>query len=165
SGVDHLIATGIVDPDRLAIQGWSYGGFMSSWAITQTDRFKAALVGAAVTNLISMTGTCDIPGFVPDYFGCEFWDDLETYRAHSPVLNARNVRTPTLILHGDQDQRVPLSQGRELYNVLKRQGTPVEMVIYPRAGHGVSEPRQIIDVCRRTMEWLLRWTGGAGEGE
>jgi len=163
SGVDHLIARGIADPDRLGILGWSYGGFMTSWVITRTHRFKAACVGAGVTNLVSFNGTSDIPSFVPDYFSAESWDDLETYRRHSPVLNAKGVSTPTLIQHGDQDVRVPLSQGRELYNALKRQGAPVEMVIYPRQGHGPDEPRLILDVRRRAIAWLERWVRGTAE--
>ena len=160
SGVDHLIDRGMVDPERLGIMGWSYGGFMTSWAITQTHRFKAACVGAGVTNLVSFNGTADIPSFVPDYFSSEFWDDLETYRRHSPVLNAKGVQTPTLVQHGDQDVRVPLSQGREYYNALKRQGVPVDMVIYPRQGHLVNEPRLIIDIRRRANAWLDRWILG-----
>ena len=163
SGVDHLIARGIADPDQLGILGWSYGGFMTSWVITRTHRFKAACVGAGVTNLVSFNGTSDIPSFVPDYFSAESWDDLETYRRHSPVLNAKGVSTPTLIQHGDQDVRVPLSQGRELYNALKRQGAPVEMVIYPRQGHGPDEPRLILDVRRRAIAWLERWVRGTAE--
>lgn len=160
SGVDHLIDRGIVDPERLGIMGWSYGGFMTSWAITQTHRFKAACVGAGVTNLVSFNGTADIPSFVPDYFSSEFWDDLETYRRHSPVLNAKGIQTPTLVQHGDQDVRVPLSQGREFYNALRRQGVPVDMVIYPRQGHLVNEPRLIIDIRRRANAWLDRWILG-----
>lgn len=159
AGVDHLIERGIADPDRLGILGWSYGGFMTSWVITQTDRFKAACVGAGVTNLISFNGTSDIPSFLPDYFSAEFWGGLETYVKHSPVLQAKCVRTPTLIQHGDSDVRVPLGQGRELYNALKRQGTPVEMVVYPRQGHGIGEPRLLIDVQRRAVAWLDRWLG------
>ncbi len=160
AGVDHLIAQGVADEDRLGIMGWSYGGFMTSWVITQTHRFKAACVGAGVTNPLSFNGTADIPSFIPDYFGAEFWDDLEAYRQHSPVLHARGVRTPTLIQHGDQDERVPLGQGREFYNALKRQGVPVEMVIYPRQGHLVEEPRLRIDLARRSVDWLDRWVRG-----
>ena len=160
SGVDHLIERGVADPDRLAIMGWSYGGYMTSWAITQTDRFKAACVGAAVTNLVSFNGTSDIPGFLPDYFAGEFWDDPETYRRHSPVFNAKGVTTPTLIQHGEADVRVPLGQGREFYNAVKRQGTPVEMVVYPRQGHGLDEPRLIVDLEHRANAWLDRWVLG-----
>src|SRR5207248_3187758 len=134
-------------------------GFMTSWVITQTHRFKAACAGAGVTNLVSFTGTADIPSFIPDYFSAEFWDDPETYRAHSAVLNAKGVRTPTLIQHGEEDVRVPLGQGRELYNALKRQGVPVELVIYPRQGHGIDEPRLVIDMKRRVQAWFERWVG------
>lgn len=158
AGIDYLIARGVADPERLAIQGWSYGGYLTGWAITQSNRFRAAVFGAGIANLISMTATCDIPGFIPDYFGHDYWDELELHVSRSPALQAKGVRTPTLILHGEQDLRVPLSQGRELYNVLKRQGTPVEMVIYPRTPHGIGEPRLAMDAARRTLEWVLRWT-------
>jgi len=164
AGVDHLIESGLVDPDRLGVMGWSYGGFMTSWIITQTNRFKAACVGAGVTNLMSFNGTADIPGFVPDYFDGEFWDDLEPYRQHSALFQVQGVTTPTLIQHGEDDIRVPLSQGRELYNALKRQAVPVEMVIYPRQGHGISEPRLRIDVRRRAVAWFERWILGDGPG-
>jgi dipeptidyl aminopeptidase/acylaminoacyl peptidase len=157
AGVDLLIERGVADPDRLGIMGWSYGGFMTSWAITQTHRFSAACVGAGVTNLMSFNGTSDIPSFVPDYFGAEFWGDPEPYRQHSALCNVGGVTTPTLIQHGDVDERVPLSQGRELYSALKRQGVPVEMVIYPRQGHSISEPRMRLDVRRRPVDWFVKW--------
>jgi dipeptidyl aminopeptidase/acylaminoacyl peptidase len=160
AGVDVLIARGIVDPARMGIVGWSYGGYMTSWAITQTARFKAACVGAGVTNLMSFNGTADIPGFIPDYFGTEFWDDLTPYREHSAMFNIKGVTTPTLILHGEEDIRVPLSQGRELYNALKRQGVPTKMVIYPRQGHIISEPRLRMDLQGRITAWLTRWVLG-----
>ncbi len=160
SGVDHLIEQGIVDPDRMGILGWSYGGYMTSWTITQTDRFKAACVGAGVTNLMSFNGTSDIPTFIPDYFHGEFWDDLEPYRAHSAMFNVKDVKTPTLIQHGEKDARVPVSQGQELYNALKRQEVPTRMVIYPRQPHGIGEPRLMMDVRKRSVEWFLRWILG-----
>lgn len=157
AGVDLLVDRGLADPQRLGIVGWSYGGYMTSWTITQTHRFKAACVGAGVTNLVSFNGTSDIPGFIPDYFCGEFWDDLDLYRRRSPVHNAKGVTTPTLIQHGEDDIRVPLSQGRELYNALQRQGVTVEMVTYPRQGHGVDEPRLVMDVARRATAWIARW--------
>ena len=91
SGVDALVAKGIADPDRLGVMGWSYGGYMTSWIITQTKRFKAASVGAGVTNLMSFTGTADIPGFIPDYFGGEYWDVFERWRTHSAMFNVKGV--------------------------------------------------------------------------
>ncbi|MBC7237151.1 MAG: S9 family peptidase [Chloroflexi bacterium] len=164
AGVDMLVAQGLADPERLGIMGWSYGGYMTSWAITQTDRFRAASVGAGVTNLVSMTGTCDIPSFLPDYMGAEFWDDLKVYQLHSPIFQVKGVRTPTLIQHGREDERVPLSQGKELYNALKRQGVPVQMYIYPRQKHGPDEPRLIMDIVRRNLAWFEYWLMGKGDG-
>jgi len=157
TGVDHVIKIGVADETRLGVMGWSYGGFMTSWTITQTQRFKAASVGAGVTNLMSFTGTADIPSFLPDYFGGEFWDKPDTYRKHSAMFNIKAVRTPTLIQHGERDERVPLSQGLELYNALKRQGCATKMVIYPRTPHGIEEPRLLLDCMERNLEWFDRY--------
>ena len=156
SGVDHLIETGLADPGRLGVMGWSYGGYMTSWIITQTKRFKAASVGAGVTNLLSFTGTTDIPSFLPSYLGSEFWDSDLLYRDRSPVLHARGVTTPTLIQHGSLDERVPLSQGLELYNALKRQGVTTRMAIYPRSPHAINEPRLLLDAMYRNLAWFER---------
>ncbi|MEI8017835.1 MAG: S9 family peptidase [Schlesneria sp.] len=161
TGVDHVIAEGIADPDRLGVMGWSYGGFMTSWAITQTKRFRAASVGAGVTNLMSFTGTADIPGFLPDYFQGEYWDKFDAYRNHSAMFQIKGVTTPTLIQHGERDERVPLSQGLELYNALKRQGCKTKMVIYPRTPHGIEEPRLMIDCMNRNLEWFDQYLVGS----
>jgi dipeptidyl aminopeptidase/acylaminoacyl peptidase len=159
AGVDHLTALGVADPDRLGVMGWSYGGYMSSWVITQTKRFKAASIGAPVTNLMSFTGTSDIAGFIPEYFGAEFWNDLAPYMKHSAMFNIKNVSTPTMIQHGEADVRVPFGQGQELYNALKRQGVRVKMVAYPRQPHGLREPRLILDAARRNVEWFREYLG------
>ncbi len=159
AGVDHVIAEGIADPDRLGVMGWSYGGFMTSWTITQTKRFRAASVGAGVTNLMSFTGTADIPGFLPDYFGGEYWDKLDAYRSHSAMFQIKGVTTPTLIQHGERDERVPLPQGQELYNALKRQGCTTRMVLYPRTPHGIEEPRLMLDCMTRNLDWFDRYVG------
>jgi len=157
TGVDHVIEMGVADPERLGIMGWSYGGFMTSWIITQSDRFKAASVGAGITNLMSFTGTADIPGFVPDYFRGEFWDVFDKWASHSAMFNIKGVATPTLIQHGEQDRRVPISQGYELYNALKRQGLEVKMVVYPRQPHGIQEPKLQLDAMKRNLEWFDQW--------
>ena len=159
SGVDHLINKGVADADRLGIMGWSYGGYMTSWTITQTSRFKAASVGAGVTNLMSFQGTADIPGFLPDYFGGEFWEDgvSDVYRSHSAMGHIANAKTPALIQHGEADVRVPISQGYQLYNALKRRGVPVKMVTYPRQPHGIREPRLIQDLGERNIAWMAEW--------
>jgi dipeptidyl aminopeptidase/acylaminoacyl peptidase len=161
SGVDYVIKMGLADPERLGVMGWSYGGFMTSWIITHTKRFKVASVGAGVTNLMSFNGTADIPSFVPDYFGAEFWDDPDTYRAHSAMFNVKGVATPTLIQHGEADDRVPISQGYELYNALKRQNVPVRMIVLPRQPHGPNEPRMILKVMQTNLEWFEKYLGGS----
>lgn len=153
-GVDTVIELGIADPARLGVAGWSYGGFMTSWIITQTDRFVAASIGAPVTNLISFIGTADIPGFIPGYFGGEFWERWDLYLERTPLFHAHQARTPALIQHGDADERVPLEQGLQYYMALERSGVPVEMVIYPRQGHSLSEPRLLADAIRRNLEWF-----------
>ena len=157
AGVDHVIEKGVADPERMGVMGWSYGGYMTSWTITQTKRFKAASVGAAVTNLVSFTGTADIPGFLPDYFGGQFWDDSTLYRARSPVFHAKGVTTPTLVQHGEADVRVPISQGYEFYNALKQQGTPVEMLVLPRQPHGPTEPRMILKLMQTNLELFEKY--------
>ncbi len=157
AGVDYVIAQGLADPEHMAVMGWSYGGFMTSWVITQTHRFKAAVIGAAVTDLWSFTGTSDIVGFLPDYFSGEPWDNFEGYRRHSPLAHVKGVTTPALILHGEADVRVPISQGYEYYNALKRQGATVKMVVYPRAPHGPQEPKFQLDIMQRHVDWIEKF--------
>ncbi len=157
TGLDILIEEGKVDPNRQAIMGWSYGGYMSSMAITRTNRFSASMMGAGVSNLISMTGTSDIPSFLPDYFESEFWENYDRWKRHSAVFNVENVTTPTLILHPEQDIRVPPSQGFEFYVALKRLGVETKMVTYPRQPHGIREPKFTIDAAERQIEWLRRF--------
>jgi dipeptidyl aminopeptidase/acylaminoacyl peptidase len=156
AGIDALIERGIADGERLGVMGWSYGGYLTAFTITQTTRFRAASVGAGITNLVSYTGTADIPGFVPAYFG-EFWTDPGLWYARSALHHVAAVTTPTLIQHGERDVRVPISQGYELYNALRRRGVPVTMVEYPRQGHGIAEPRLQLDVMGRNLEWFRRW--------
>ncbi|MFO8028922.1 MAG: S9 family peptidase [Cyclonatronaceae bacterium] len=154
AGLDLLIEQGKADPDRQGIMGWSYGGFMSSFAITRTDRFKASMVGAGVTNLVSFVGTADIPSFLPDYFEGDYWENYERFKRHSAIFNVENIRTPTLIMHPEEDIRVPPSQGYELYIALDRMGVDTKMVTYPRQPHGLREPKFIIDAAERQLEWL-----------
>ena len=155
-GVDTVIETGIADPDRLGVAGWSYGGFMTSWTITQTDRFKAASIGAAVTNLATFCATADITDFIPDYFGGEAWEIPEIYRERSPITYVAQANTPSIVQHGGADQRVPLEQGLQYFNALQRRGVPVDMYIYPRQGHAINEPRLLADAIRRNLEWFTK---------
>jgi dipeptidyl aminopeptidase/acylaminoacyl peptidase len=154
TGIDRVIELGVAHPDSLCVTGWSYGGYMTSMIVTKTKRFKAACMGAGISNLISFTGTADIPSFLPDYFSGEPWDRTETYMKHSAVFRVKGVSTPTLILHGELDRRVPISQGYEFYNALRRQGCPTEMVVYPRTPHGLREPKFIVDAGERIIAWF-----------
>ncbi len=154
SGVDKAIDMGIADPQRLAVMGWSYGGYMTSFVVTRTERFKAASMGAGLPNLISMTTTTDIPDYLVAHMGGEFWEDYETYEKHSAIYRINNVKTPTQVIHGANDLRVPFTQGQEFYVALKRKGVSTEMVVYPRTPHGPREPKLLMDVSPRIMVWL-----------
>ena len=157
TGVDTVIKMGVADENRLGVMGWSYGGFMTSWIVTQTKRFKAASAGAPVTNLMSFNGTADIPSFVPDYFGGDYWENPEIYAKHSAMFNVKGVSTPTLIQHGEADIRVPISQGYEFYNALKRQNVPTRMIVLPRQPHGPNEPKMQLAAMQSNLEWFEKY--------
>jgi dipeptidyl aminopeptidase/acylaminoacyl peptidase len=129
TGVDALVARGIADPERLAHIGWSYGGYLTAWVVSQTTRFKAAMVGAGLTNMVSMYGTNDIPNVLLTYFGgYPSKDTLSLYQARSAMSYIDKVQTPTLILHGGNDERVPTGQAYEMYRALKDRGKTTELV-------------------------------------
>jgi dipeptidyl aminopeptidase/acylaminoacyl peptidase len=155
SGADYLVEEGYASRERLGIGGWSYGGFMSSWVVTKTARFKAAVAGAAVTNLFSFHGTTDItPTFLEEYFRETAYLRPEAYRSHSPADHVAGAKTPTLVLHGENDVRVPVSQGYEFYHGLKQSGVEAEMVVYPREGHSFREIHHQIDLIERIVDWF-----------
>lgn len=157
SGVDKVIDMGVADSKRMAVMGWSYGGYMTSFVVTRTNRFKAASMGAGLPNLISMTTTTDIPAYLVAHMGGEFWDNYETYEKHSAIYGFKNIQTPTQVIHGANDLRVPFTQGQEFYVGLKRKGVPTEMVVYPRTPHGPREPKLLMDVSPRILEWLDKY--------
>jgi dipeptidyl aminopeptidase/acylaminoacyl peptidase len=157
SGVDFVIQMGVADPNRLAVMGWSYGGYMTNWVITQTGRFKAAASGAGLSNLISMWGTNDIPSTLDDYFEGTWYDQPERYIRMSPLVHIDKVSTPTLFLHGESDIRVPTTQGYEMYSAVKRRGVPAEMVVYPRQPHGPTEPKFVLDIMQRHIAWVEKY--------
>jgi dipeptidyl aminopeptidase/acylaminoacyl peptidase len=160
AGADYLLREGIADEKRLGICGWSYGGAMTAWAITQTDRFRAAVVGAGVTNLYSFHGTTDItPTFLAKYLREVPYLRPEAYRSHSAVQFVKNAGTPTLVLHGEEDTRVPVGQAYEFYHGLVQTGCRADLVVYPREGHGFSEIRHQIDVVDRIVGWFELYLG------
>lgn len=160
SGVDHVIDMGVADPDSLVEMGWSYGGYMTSWIVTQTDRFKAVSMGAGLSNLVSMVGTTDIPDYLLGHMGGPYWDgNMEAYERHSAVYHMDDVVTPTQIIHGANDLRVPLGQGQEFYWALQELGVDTEMIIYPRTPHGPREPKFIADVSNQIIRWFDKHLG------
>lgn len=154
AGVDDLIKQGIVDSNRMAVMGWSYGGYMTNWVITQTNRFKCAAAGAGLTNMPSMWGTNDIPGVIDDYFSGPWYEQPDRYAQQSPLYHVKNVKTPTLYLHGEADNRVPISQAFEMYHAIQRLGVETQMVTYPRTPHGPQEPKFILDIMQRHIAWV-----------
>src|SRR5436309_13064493 len=134
TGIDKLIADGIADKDRLFVYGISYGGYMTSWLVGQTDRFRAAVAQNAVTDLTMMWSLSDIQSWTEWEFGGLPWEVPEKMRKHSPLTFAAKVKTPTLILHARDDRRCPLLMGRAFYQALLANGTPTQMVIYPGEG-------------------------------
>jgi len=163
TGVDAVIAKGIADPEKLAFQGWSYGGYMTCWVVSQTTRFKAAMMGAGLTSLVSMYGTNDIPNVMIPYFGgTPSKETNPLYMERSGITYADRVTTPLLILHGASDARVPIGQPMEFYRALKDRGKTVELVFYPREGHGFQEYYHQLDRMQRQHDWIARYTLGAG---
>ncbi|MFN2458676.1 MAG: prolyl oligopeptidase family serine peptidase [Chitinophagaceae bacterium] len=161
AGVDHVINTRMIDSTRMGVMGWSYGGFMSSWIVGHTDRFKAASIGAPVVDLAAQNMTDDISGFLPSYMKKEPWEDWEVYTAHSPLRFVQNVKTPVLLQHGEADIRVPFSQGVMFYNALKRRGVPVRFLALPRQPHGPTEPRMVLKVMQTNLSWFDQYLNGA----
>ncbi|MGI4828658.1 MAG: S9 family peptidase [Janthinobacterium lividum] len=153
AGVDWAIAQGYSDPSRLVIAGWSYGGFLTAWAVTHTDRFKAAMAGAPVTDQVSMATTTDISTYVNDYLGPLAGHQAD-YDRHSPVRFVSACHTPVLVLQGEADVRVPTSQGAEFYHSLILENREAEMVTYPREPHIFSERAHQIDSLTRELKWF-----------
>ncbi|HJU73043.1 MAG TPA: S9 family peptidase, partial [Gemmatimonadaceae bacterium] len=167
TGVDELVRRGVADSTRLAVTGWSYGGYMTGWVVSQTARFKAAMMGAGLVNMESMYGTTDIPGYIGTFYdGIPQLDgslnnkSLEFYRSRSAIQYASRVTTPLLMLHGGNDERVPIGQPMEYFRHLKDRGKTVELVFYPREGHGLSEYYHQIDKVRREHAWLTKYALG-----
>jgi dipeptidyl aminopeptidase/acylaminoacyl peptidase len=155
-GVDDLVAKGFADPDRLGIGGWSYGGYMSEWAVTQTARYKAAVSGAGMANLISEYGSEQHPSYDEWFYGVPY-ETPEGFLNSSPFLFVKNAKTPTLILQGQADTVDPLGQSQELYRGLKRYGVDAEFVEYPREPHGFQEAKHRVDVSKRVVDWFDRY--------
>ena len=154
AGVDEVVRTLPVDNDRIGITGWSYGGYMTMWAVTQTHRFRAAVSGAGLANWQSYYGQNDIDEWMIPYFGSSVYDDPAVYARSAPITFIKNAKTPTLLLVGQYDGECPAPQSREFWYALKTLGVPTQLVIYPGEGHVFNQPEHQQDVMERVLAWF-----------
>lgn len=154
NGVDALIEKGIIDQEQMFAYGWSYGGYMACWIATQTDRFKAICAGASVTNMVSAYGTSDITIDDEYEYGSQPWADSEQLINRSPLKYVQNITTPIMLMHGEKDQRVSVTQSEEFYIALKRLEKEVVMVKYPGESHIPSRPVHKLDRFKRIICWF-----------
>ncbi len=157
SGVDHLVAQGFIDSDRVGAMGWSQGGYISAFLTTTSDRFAAISVGAGISNWMTYYVNTDIHPFTRHYLQGTPWSDPEIYAVTSPMSHINDASTPTLIQHGEFDRRVPTPNAYELYQGLQDVGVPVELVIYKGFGHGISKPREQLAAVWHNWQFFARW--------
>ncbi|HUB68233.1 MAG TPA: S9 family peptidase [Candidatus Methylacidiphilales bacterium] len=163
AGVDEIVRTLPVDDDRIGITGWSYGGYMTMWAVTQTQRFRAAVSGAGLANWQSYYGQNDIDEWMIPYFGASVYDDPAVYARSAPITFIKNVKTPTLVLVGQYDGECPAPQSREFWHALKTFGVPTQLVIYPGEGHVFIQAEHQRDVMERLVAWFDHYLKPKGE--
>jgi dipeptidyl aminopeptidase/acylaminoacyl peptidase len=156
AGADWLVARGIADPNRLGIGGWSYGGYMAAWAVTQTTRFKAAVSGAPVIDMASEFGTENGSAYDEWFYGTPY-EKLDAFIKSSPMTFVRNAKTPTLLLQGEDDTTDPIGQSQQFYRGLKRYGVESDLVLYPREPHGLREEKHLVDRLTRIVAWYDRY--------
>jgi dipeptidyl aminopeptidase/acylaminoacyl peptidase len=161
AGVDEVIGEFPIDSNRLGIGGWSYGGYMTMWAETQTHRFGAAIAGAGLSDWLSYYGENDIDQWMIPYFGASVYDDPAVYARAAPIDFVKNVKTPTLILVGDRDGECPAPQSFEWWHALRTQHVPVEFVVYAGEGHQIQQPEHRKDLVVRSLQWYDKWLGGS----
>jgi len=164
--LDQLVAEGFADPDRLAVAGYSYGGFMTCWLTGHDDRFAVAVAGGTVSDLVSMGGTSDDSHLLSAYeLGGTPWQEPERYAAMSPLTHVADVHTPTLVIHGGSDLRCPVGQAQQWHTALRELGVPTQLVVYPDASHLfilTGPPSQRLDFNRRILDWIEQHTTRAG---
>jgi dipeptidyl aminopeptidase/acylaminoacyl peptidase len=159
AGVDEAVKRAPVDPNRIGITGWSYGGYMTMWAVTQTNRFKAAVAGAGLANWLSYYGENKIDQWMPPYFGATVYDDPAIYSRSSPISFIKDAKTPTLIIVGDRDISCPSPQSYEFWHGLKTLGVPTQLIVYPNEGHFFVDRGHNWDVISRAAAWFDRFLG------
>ena len=154
AGVDEAIKTAPIDPNRLGITGWSYGGYMTMFAVTQTNRFRAAMAGAGIANYQSYYGENQIDQWMIPFFGKSVYDDPQIYARSSPITFIKKVKTPTLVIVGDSDGECPTPQSYEFWHALKTLGVETQLVVYAHEGHMLVRPEHVRDRVRRTVAWF-----------
>lgn len=157
AGVDEALRVAPIDPERLGITGWSYGGYLTMFAVTQTNRFKVAVAGAGISNLISYYGQNHIDQWMIGFFGATAYDDPEIYRRSSPITFVKNVKTPTLMVVGERDGECPPPQSFEFWHALKALGVKTELVVYEGEGHGLADPKHVKDLRERSAKWFAEY--------
>ena len=157
AGIDAVVKTYPVDNDRVGLTGWSYGGYMTMWALTQTQRFRAGVVGAGLSDWLSYTGENGIDEWMIPYFGASVYADPKIYARSSPIDFITHVKTPVFAYVGANDIECPAPQTQEFWHALHDLGVPVSYAIYPGEGHGLRDPAHIADVKARTLAWFDRW--------
>ena len=157
AGVDTVLAQYPVDPNRVGLAGWSYGGFMTMFAITQTNRFKAAVSGAGISDWLSYYGQNSIDQWMIPYFGASVYDDPQIYAKSSAITYIKQAHTPTLAVVGDRDGECPAPQSFEFWHALHTLHVPSELVVYPNEGHGFVDPAHTLDVMERAEDWFARY--------
>ena len=157
AGVDTVEAKYRVDPNRVGLTGWSYGGFMTMFAVTQTQRFKAAVAGAGISDWQSYYGENSIDQWMTPYFGASVYDDPAVYAKSSAINFIKQARTPTLVVVGDRDGECPAPQSYEFWHALRDRHVPTQLVVYPNEGHGFADPAHVQDVMERAVEWFARY--------
>ena len=160
SGVQHLIDEGIADPDRMGSMGWSQGGYISAFLTTNTNVFKAISVGAGISNWMTYYVNTDIHPFTRQYLKGTPWDDPEIYAMTSPMTNINRASTPTLIQHGEFDQRVPIPNAYELYQGLQDVGVETRLIVYKGFGHGISRPKELLAAVWHNWQWFGKYIWG-----
>jgi dipeptidyl aminopeptidase/acylaminoacyl peptidase len=159
AGVDTVLAKYPVDADRVGLTGWSYGGFMSMFAVTQTQRFKAAVAGAGISDWLSYYGENSIDQWMTPYFGASVYDDPAVYAKASAITYIKQVKTPTLVVVGVRDGECPAPQSFEFWHALRAEHVPTQLVVYPNEGHGFADPAHRRDVMYRAVEWFGQYLG------
>jgi dipeptidyl aminopeptidase/acylaminoacyl peptidase len=157
AGIEALAARGLIDPDRVGLIGWSYGGFLAACLLSQSGRFRAAVVGAAMTDLVGYALGTDAPESIEAAFGGPLWESAARLLACSPAIRANRIRTPTLVVHGKLDRRVPVAQSIHFHRALQRVGCASELLVYPEVGHHPADPRVRRHLMRSMLDWFARY--------